>query len=476
MRTLSLIILCLLAQRGPSARPRVVSELTQLLGRPTGQSIALSVLAPDELEVQVEYGLQSGTYTEKTKPVRIPATTPHEIEITRLAPDTQYFYRLNQRRRGESVFTSGPGYSFHTRRASGSSFTFDVQGDSHPERPDRMYNPALYRRTLQGVESDRPDFYFTLGDDFNVDPLFNRNTLNADTVSQLYINQRGFLGLVGRSAPLFLVNGNHEQAAAALLDGTPESVPVLAGRARNLYYPLPEPNGFYTGDPELVGHLGLRRDYYSFTWGDALFVTLDPYWHSPVQVDEGIGGRGGRGSGAAPRNRDGWAVTMGDAQYQWLRETLRTSQAKYKFVFAHHVNGTGRGAVEIADLFEWGGRNRRGEWEFVAKRPGWEMPVHQLMAKYGVTIFFQGHDHLFARQEKDGVTYQETPNPADASYTAFNREAYTSGDVLPNAGHLRVSVTPGGVRVDYIRAWLPADENAEHRNGETAFTYTVRPK
>ncbi len=34
------------------------------------------------------------------------------------------------------------------------------------------------------------------------------------------------------------------------------------------------------------------------------------------------------------------------------------------------------------------------------------------MVKTGVTIFFQGHEHLLARQEKDGVIYQEVPNPA----------------------------------------------------------------
>ena len=54
MRTLSIVIFCLLAQRGPVARPRTVSELTQLLGRPTSDSITLSVLAPAELEFQVE--------------------------------------------------------------------------------------------------------------------------------------------------------------------------------------------------------------------------------------------------------------------------------------------------------------------------------------------------------------------------------------------------------------------------------------
>ena len=222
--------------------------------------------------------------------------------------------------------------------------------------------------------------------------------------------------------------------------------------------------------------------------GDVLFVTIDPYWHSPVQVDAGIGGGQGQrdGSGGRPggqkkgrgpggRARDGWAITMGDAQYHWLEKTLSESKAKYKFVFTHHVLGTGRGAVEVSDLWEWGGRNREGEWEFDKKRPGWAMPVHQLMVKNGVTIFFQGHDHVYAHQERDGMVYQETPNPADDTYTAFNRDAYRSGDVLPNAGYLRVTVSPSDVRVDYVRAYLAKDETSERKNGEVAASYTVTP-
>ena len=98
------------------------------------------------------------------------------------------------------------------------------------------------------------------------------------------------------------------------------------------------------------------------------------------------------------------------------------------------------------------------------------------MVKTGVTIFFQGHDHLFAHQQKDGVTYQETPNPADDTYTAFNREAYRSGDILPNSGHLRVTVSPANVRVDYVRSFLPKDETPQQKDGEVGFSYTVSPR
>lgn len=443
-----------------------------VLGCPTDHSITLSVLTARNLQLFVEYGTKPGDYSDRTAATQSQAGKPIEVVLDRLTPNTRYYYRTRHRESADAAYTPGAECSFHTQRPPGSTFTFGVQGDSHPERPN-MYHPDLYAVTMQNVRAGRPDFYLLLGDDFSVDPLYNRDRLNAGTVAQLYVNQRRLLSPVGGSSPLFLVNGNHEQAAAYLLDGTPNSPPVLSGTARNLYFPLPAPDAFYTGDAEPVEFVGLRRDYYAWTWGDALFVTIDPYWHSPVQIDESLGGRqSDRGGGA--RNRDGWANTMGDAQYQWLKKTLEQSKAKYKFVFAHHVLGTGRGGVEQADLFEWGGRSRSGAWEFEKKRPGWELPVHQLMVKHGVTIFFQGHDHLFAHQQKDGVVYQEAPNPADPGYSIYNGDAYRSGDILPNSGYLRVTVSAGNVKVDYVRSYLPKDEMPDRKNGEVAFSYTIK--
>jgi hypothetical protein len=37
------------------------------------------------------------------------------------------------------------------------------------------------------------------------------------------------------------------------------------------------------------------------------------------------------------------------------------------------------------------------------------------------------HDHVFARQELDGVVSRSVPNPADNTYTAFNDDACRSG-------------------------------------------------
>jgi hypothetical protein len=193
-------------------------------------------------------------------------------------------------------------------------------------------------------------------------------------------------------------------------------------------------------------------------------VVIDPYWHSEAPVDNVI--EGGK------KRRDLWNVTLGETQYQWLKRALELSKSKYKFVFAHHVLGTGRGGIEMVDLYEWGGRNKRGEWEFKKKRPGWDLPIHQLLAQNKVTIVFQGHDHIFAKQEKDGVIYQTLPYPADPNSTLYNAEAYKHGVILPGAGRVRVVVAPEEVRVEYLRSLLPQGD-AENKTNVIAYSYKI---
>jgi hypothetical protein len=172
-----------------------------------------------------------------------------------------------------------------------------------------------------------------------------------------------------------------------------------------------------------------------------------------------------------------WLSCSIKPQFTWLENTLQSSTAKYKFVFAHHIRGQGRGGITNAPLYEWGGRNTlNGPSTFAANRPGWSMPIHDLFTTYGVNVFFQGHDHLFAHEELNGITYQEVPMAADSTYEIgmlANANSYTQ-DTLDGTGYLRVNVNANCIQVDFVRSYLPADTlSGLHHNGEVAFSYTI---
>lgn len=439
-----------------------------VLGAPTNNTVAASIILEKDAEGYIEYASQSGSYKNRTDLFKATGNDPVDVVIKDLLPNTQYYYRLNYRKPGEKKFTSTNESWFATQRNPQNAFNFGVQGDSHPEREGKMFNPALYRQTIGLVSEKKPDFYFLMGDDFNIDRLVASNTATKENTEQVYKVQRHYWGNAGNNPPLFLVNGNHEQAARYLLNGTPDNAAVQAGLARKKFFPLPGPDAFYSGDKDTVQYIGQLKDYYAFEWGNSLFVVIDPYWHSDVAVDNQPSAEG-----EEKKKKDPWGATLGKVQYDWLKKTLETSKAAFKFVFAHHVNGTGRGGVERAKYFEWGGYGKNENWQFDRFRAGWAMPIHQLFVKNKVTIFFQGHDHIFAKQELDGVVYQSVPNPADDTYTAFNKEAYQSGTILPNSGFLNITVNSNAVKVEYIRSYFK-ENNPADTNITQSYEYTIK--
>jgi hypothetical protein len=428
-------------------RTAALEALSVVLAQPTDQSVTFNLLSAADRIAVVTWAVEGRTETASAT-VKLAAGKPSEVLLEGLKPDTEYQYRV--------VDTALSG-RFHTQRLPGSQFTFGIIGDSHPERP-QQFDPNLYVQTLSNAAADRPDFFLTIGDDFSVDTL---PRITPQALDRIFAAQRLYLSLVGQTAPLFLVNGNHEQASKANLDGTAQNVAVWSQTRRNSLFSPPVPNGFYTGDAEPVDFIGPLRDYYAWTWGDALFVVIDPYWHSDQTVDNALGGRDkGR--------RDLWNNTLGDAQYAWLKQTLESSPARFKFVFSHHVLGTGRGGAELASTYEWGGGD-----QFRAHRPGWELPIHPLFVKTKVTAFIQGHDHLFANQLLDGVTYLTLPEPADPHSVLYNSDAYRTGDRLPNSGRVRFTVGPTEVKVEYLREWLPGMKPQGITEGVPAYQFTI---
>jgi hypothetical protein len=285
-----------------------------------------------------------------------------------------------------------------------------------------------------------------------------------------YLAQRYHLGMLAHSAPLFLVLGNHDGERLDRYDGSTDCMTVWSCLTRKKYFPNPSPDGFYTGNKTEMKHVGHVEDYYAWEWGDALFVALDPFWTTDKRKGK-------------KNNEGNWGATLGKEQYDWLRTTLESSKAKFKFVFIHHLVGgldeSARGGSEAALLYEWGGRGKDGKDEFKIRRPGWDLPIHSLFVKHRVSAVFHGHDHFYARQELDGIVYQLVPQPGHAGFDRLRNAdeyGYLRGNFLPPSGHIRVAVSLDKATVDYVRSYQPKDETPTRRNGEVTFSYVIRPK
>jgi hypothetical protein len=421
---------------------------TIILGNPTANSITLSLLTQVSLNVCIQYGIVSGKYDSQIGVSSLQKDQPAELKITGLKLDTQYYYRICHQTPGDTGFSASPESIFHTQRTSGDSFVFTIDADPHFDTNSDNNKIDL---AFSSISNLKPDFDIDLGDTFMAEKMGNPT---SDQVTVVYVQKRDDFGIFGGSVPLYIVTGNHDGGLGTNI------VAKLASGARELYYQSQYSDGFYSGVSKEVQLAGPHANYYSWTWGDALFVVLDPFWNSQ-------------------KDKSGWGMTLGKTQYDWLKSTLEKSQAKYKFVFAHNLVGGSdsnmRGGAEAAKFYEWGGQNTDFSWGFDANRPGWGKPIHQLLMDNHVTIFFHGHDHFYARQEKDEVIYQECPQPGATNPKPHNDEyGYQNGVFLGSAGFIKVTVSSSSVTVDYIKTYLSSEEMAGHKNGEIAYSYTVK--
>ena len=156
-------------------------------------------------------------------------------------------------------------------------------------------------------------------------------------------------------------------------------------------------------------------------------------------------------------------------------------------MFIHHlVGGVGgteaRGGVESAPFFEWGGRNADGSSGFAEHRPGWAVPIHDLLVRHGVSAVFHGHDHLYVQSERDGVIYQCVPQPGNAlgGTRSAQEYGYDSGTVLGSPGHVRVRIDPDHATVDFVRASLgdagQGGRKEREANGTVVRSYDIKPR
>jgi hypothetical protein len=288
------------------------------------------------------------------------------------------------------------------------TFSFAVEADPHM---DEQSDADVYRRTLKNIVAARPAFLIDLGDIFMVDKLADKSEAN---IENRYVLMKSYYDLLG-SIPLYFAMGNH--------DGETGWDSLNTKNYRLEYF------------PDQTSAL----NYYSFVKENNLFIVLDPYTYTTKKPDN-----------------DGWFWTLGKTQYDWLKATLENSTAEHKFIFIHQLVGgdnQGRGGVEFAQYYEWGGNNTDGRYGFDTKRAGWGKPIHQLLVDNKVDAVFKGHDHLFARQELDGIVYQTVPQPSHPGdkISSAGDYGYVNGEIIGGSGFLNVQITESGVKMEFVK-------------------------
>jgi hypothetical protein len=366
----------------------------------------LTIKANGTSKAYIEYGYEIGKYGYKSAAVSLKANVGQDVTLTKLSAGAKVFYRLRYAKAGSSTYLAKAASTFTLPSAFNSS-VFAVQADPHM---DENSSADVYNGTLTQIVKSAPAFLVDLGDIFMVDKLADKSEAN---IRARYELMKGYYSKLG-SIPLKIVLGNH--------DGELGYSSFNTKKYRAEYF------------PEQTSELS----YFSFKGPDQLHICLDPFTYTT----------------SSPK-ADGWQWSLGKTQYDWLKSTLEKSTEKHKFVYIHHLlvgDAQSRGGVEIAKRNEWGGANSDGTPGFEKNRPGWYKPVHDLLVDHKVSFVFKGHDHLYVKQELDGIVYQTLPQPSHPGDKVDPTQyGYLSGKTVGGSGFLKVSTSGSTAKVEFVK-------------------------
>ena len=354
----------------------------------------------------LEYGTKPGTYGIRTPALALKKGVVITSNISGLTSGTKYYFRLRYLTSGKTYLsTSVVSVTTPTSQASA---IFAIQADPHM---DENSSADVYNKTLDLVVASGATFLIDLGDIFMVDKLADKSEAN---IRARYVLMKSFYDRL-KGLPLRIVLGNH--------DGELGYSTFNTKKYRAEYF------------PEQTHEVS----YFSYVESNVLHIALDPFTYTTSNP-----------------KADGWQWTLGKVQYDWLVKTLQASKEKHKFVYLHHLlvgDAQSRGGTKIASYNEWGGKNMDGTEGFNQMRPGWGKPIHQLLKENNVSIVFKGHDHLYVKEEMDGIIYQTVPQPSHAGdgTNSAVEYGYGAGKVVGGSGFLKVTASESKAQVDFVK-------------------------
>ncbi len=313
---------------------------TQTITWRTDTSVSFGQIRFHEIGKEASTMPHPSMWAASTKRMETPVGTMnvHSATLTALTPGERYLYQVGS---GE---TWSDVHSFRTEPLKAGSFKFLIFGDS------QSLDYGVWRTTLQKAYRANPDavFFTNMGDLVDVGQNY------AEWEAWFAASQG-----VAENLQIMPLTGNHESY-------TPE------GR-----FSQPE---FFTAQFILPdnGPEGLKRQVYSFDFGDVHFVMLDS--------QEG--------------EQRKFVPDMLDRQRQWLASDLAASQKKWKVAFIHRpLYGNKPGGV-----------NERLRQAFA--------PVFD---QYNVDLVFTAHDHVYARTLPYNSGEAATPPGRGTIYVSTGR-------------------------------------------------------
>lgn len=372
--------------------------------------------APGSMRVVFETDMPAEAYVEYRTLASAPAGpwiaspvtnggTVFGIDITGLDPAADYEYRVRHRPRGASTgFASTVTKTIPVAPVidATAQLEFAVWGDSRPAEGVPT-QPQVFYQMMERIAGERPAFHIAVGDNVN---LTGAQPFTQETAIDFYRGWRYAYDIAAGSGYMFFALGNHDEDLPE-----PARSKAAVARLRSTVQPT-------DGDAS--------QRYYSWRWGDALFIAMD-------------------GSAANPKA----------AQVDWILQKLQ-EPARWKFVFNHYPFWNSDRGIPSAAIRD---------------------QLHAAFVAAGVNVVFQAHDHWYADTVVDGIHYTTSGGggsplrPGDVRFNPiveyhYLRVALDEFSVAVNAIQVNENGTGGPVLARYCVASDDAPTTDSDGDGE----------
>ena len=320
----------------------------------------------------VHYGRVGNNCQGRTAPgerVAITVGTVPEFQwrasLNKLAPDTQYCYRVFGD--GTNLLDNDPAPRFTSQmpRVGAKPFSFAVFGDWGEAGPGSRNDDQA--ALLTEVANSGVRFAVTTGDTaYQAGSQLNYGDLLQTGEDTSAIFAPWFWTKAGDSIPLFNALGNHGLNETALINWPqPRAVARSSGRyAMDRYCCV---NGTAASN--------YPSAWYAFNAGRARFYVLDAAWADLNKGD---------GSLYEDDYDAHWRTTS--AEYRWLQNDLQSHDGKRVKLAFFHFPMYADNATEPSDHYLTTG----------------DSSLESLLGRYGVDIVFNGHAHIYERNARGG--------------------------------------------------------------------------